>query len=197
MAEPSGSAMLASVAAPTSRSAAAVARPPSRSGGVHGFQRHSRRAVHRIRSGRGVPGKVNLGLGAVAQSGSAPRSHRGGQGFESPQLHPRSTLANTLRAAVMRSDQVTGWSACCFSGGGRVEVDAEHGCGSHRHLVDLDFLDEQVAELCGETCRRHWPVACGDTAPRSHTPPASRRVGAQDFTVMAPLYVNPRQRRPF
>src|SRR5699024_12658212 len=30
------------------------------------------------------PGYV---LGAVAQSGSAPRSHRGGQGFESPQLH--------------------------------------------------------------------------------------------------------------
>src|SRR5215469_14905969 len=31
--------------------------------------------------------------GAVAQSGSAPRSHRGGQGFKSPQLHmsfPRS-----------------------------------------------------------------------------------------------------------
>src|SRR5215472_1133986 len=27
------------------------------------------------------------GLGAVAQSGSAPRSHRGGQGFKSPQLH--------------------------------------------------------------------------------------------------------------
>src|SRR5262249_3827181 len=27
-------------------------------------------------------------LGAVAQSGSAPRSHRGGQGFKSPQLHP-------------------------------------------------------------------------------------------------------------
>src|SRR6478609_260297 len=26
--------------------------------------------------------------GAVAQSGSAPRSHRGGQGFKSPQLHP-------------------------------------------------------------------------------------------------------------
>src|SRR5215469_3615741 len=25
--------------------------------------------------------------GAVAQSGSAPRSHRGGQGFKSPQLH--------------------------------------------------------------------------------------------------------------
>ena len=29
-------------------------------------------------------------LGAVAQSGSAPRSHRGGQGFNSPQLHRRS-----------------------------------------------------------------------------------------------------------
>src|SRR5207237_772353 len=28
------------------------------------------------------------GGGVVAQSGSAPRSHRGGQGFESPQLHP-------------------------------------------------------------------------------------------------------------
>src|ERR1700729_713337 len=27
-------------------------------------------------------------LGAVAQAGSAPRSHRGGQGFKSPQLHP-------------------------------------------------------------------------------------------------------------
>ena len=33
-------------------------------------------------------GRVLSGLGAVAQSGSAPRSHRGGQGFESPQLHP-------------------------------------------------------------------------------------------------------------
>jgi hypothetical protein len=29
-------------------------------------------------------------LGAVAQSGSAPRSHRGGQGFKSPQLHPKA-----------------------------------------------------------------------------------------------------------
>ena len=28
--------------------------------------------------------------GAVAQSGSAPRSHRGGQGFKSPQLHPEA-----------------------------------------------------------------------------------------------------------
>lgn len=28
------------------------------------------------------------GGGAVAQTGSAPRSHRGGQGFKSPQLHP-------------------------------------------------------------------------------------------------------------
>jgi hypothetical protein len=32
--------------------------------------------------------RLTLVLGAVAQSGSAPRSHRGGQGFESPQLHP-------------------------------------------------------------------------------------------------------------
>ncbi len=28
-------------------------------------------------------------FGAVAQSGSASRSHREGQGFKSPQLHPR------------------------------------------------------------------------------------------------------------
>ncbi len=34
-------------------------------------------------------------VGAVAQSGSAPRSHRGGQGFESPQLHYGS-LTRTL-----------------------------------------------------------------------------------------------------
>ena len=40
--------------------------------------------------GDGTPpsaGNLFLWLGAVAQSGSAPRSHRGGQGFESPQLH--------------------------------------------------------------------------------------------------------------
>ena len=40
---------------------------------------------------RGLAGRfatLATGLGAVAQSGSAPRSHRGGQGFESPQLHP-------------------------------------------------------------------------------------------------------------
>jgi hypothetical protein len=34
--------------------------------------------------------------GAVAQSGSAPRSHRGGQGFKSPQLHPRSEALSPL-----------------------------------------------------------------------------------------------------
>ncbi len=37
------------------------------------------------------------GLGAVAQSGSAPRSHRGGQGFESPQLHPEPQVKPTAR----------------------------------------------------------------------------------------------------
>ena len=35
-------------------------------------------------------------LGAVAQSGSAPRSHRGGQGFKSPQLHPRYCRSDGL-----------------------------------------------------------------------------------------------------
>ncbi len=35
-------------------------------------------------------------LGAVAQSGSAPRSQRGGQGFKSPQLHSRPYLRRLL-----------------------------------------------------------------------------------------------------
>jgi hypothetical protein len=35
--------------------------------------------------------------GAVAQSGSAPRSHRGGQGFNSPQLHQKYVVRNTDR----------------------------------------------------------------------------------------------------
>src|SRR3981081_2024218 len=39
------------------------------------------------------------GLGAVAQSGSAPRSHRGGQGFKSPQLHPNPQV-KTMIACV-------------------------------------------------------------------------------------------------
>src|ERR1035441_2205733 len=39
-------------------------------------------------SGQGTSfARLTQVLGAVAQSGSAPRSHRGGQGFESPQLH--------------------------------------------------------------------------------------------------------------
>ena len=39
--------------------------------------------------------------GAVAQSGSAPRSHRGGQGFESPQLHQSETRTRTRRTTVL------------------------------------------------------------------------------------------------
>src|SRR5580704_2196877 len=42
------------------------------------------------RSGQGPSfARLSQVLGAVAQSGSAPRSHRGGQGFKSPQLHPK------------------------------------------------------------------------------------------------------------
>ena len=40
-------------------------------------------------------------LGAVAQSGSAPRSHRGGQGFKSPQLHPSFRRSEALRRACV------------------------------------------------------------------------------------------------
>ena len=42
--------------------------------------------------------------GAVAQSGSAPRSHRGGQGFKSPQLHlvgSMSILVNDRLGAIL------------------------------------------------------------------------------------------------
>jgi hypothetical protein len=49
--------------------------------------------AHAVVDGLGLRGQgppfatLAAGPGAVAQSGSAPRSHRGGQGFESPQLH--------------------------------------------------------------------------------------------------------------
>jgi hypothetical protein len=42
------------------------------------------------------------GLGAVAQSGSAPRSHRGGQGFKSPQLHPLDLVSDQARGSFLR-----------------------------------------------------------------------------------------------
>src|SRR5258707_8731765 len=53
------------------------------------------------------------GLGAVAQSGSAPRSHRGGQGFKSPQLHPKlqaraCTDAARLAPKIICHPDVTG-----------------------------------------------------------------------------------------
>src|SRR5580704_13778705 len=43
-------------------------------------------------------------LGAVAQSGSAPRSHRGGQGFKSPQLH--RVLAGKMARSIF---WLSGW----------------------------------------------------------------------------------------
>jgi hypothetical protein len=47
-------------------------------------------------------------LGAVAQSGSAPRSHRGGQGFKSPQLHqfPPRSEAVPLSLRSRQSDRL-------------------------------------------------------------------------------------------
>ena len=40
--------------------------------------------------------------GAVAQSGSAPRSQRGGQGFKSPQLHQNDAVARGLSRKVLQ-----------------------------------------------------------------------------------------------
>ena len=45
-----------------------------------------------------LPAIVRRQPGAVAQSGSAPRSQRGGQGFKSPQLH--SSFVDGLAAAT-------------------------------------------------------------------------------------------------
>jgi hypothetical protein len=66
------------------------------------------------------------GLGAVAQSGSAPRSHRGGQGFKSPQLHPEiftfdlalsSRLALTVCLPVAVGFEVAAGGAGCWLSG--------------------------------------------------------------------------------
>src|SRR5487761_1809985 len=46
------------------------------------------------------------GLGAVAQSGSAPRSHRGGQGFKSPQLHREIAEAHLQLSSTRRMGAV-------------------------------------------------------------------------------------------
>ena len=56
-----------------------------------------------VRGGQGLPVNVVDGSGAVAQPGSAPRSHRGGQGFESPQLHPRQRPSRASGMALFRS----------------------------------------------------------------------------------------------
>src|SRR5208282_3208490 len=58
-----------------------------------------------------VPAFATLtgGLGAVAQSGSAPRSHRGGQGFESPQLHLWDLVSDQVRRFSVNPAYFRGW----------------------------------------------------------------------------------------
>src|SRR5580693_8120561 len=55
-------------------------------------------------------------LGAVAQSGSAPRSHRGGQGFKSPQLHPLVLVSDQARRSVTWCHLSTEGEAFCALG---------------------------------------------------------------------------------
>src|SRR5215831_9690568 len=55
-------------------------------------------------------------LGAVAQSGSAPRSHRGGQGFKSPQLH-QVTAGQLPQAAGVLSEPGAKSGAKCYAPG--------------------------------------------------------------------------------
>ena len=66
-------------------------QPPGRPAGrTWSITRYGIWAVDRgdlVRGWVGRPVTVVDGSGDVAQSGSAPRSHRGGQGFESPHLH--------------------------------------------------------------------------------------------------------------
>src|SRR4051812_581733 len=50
--------------------------------------------------------------GAVAQTGSAPRSHRGGQGFKSPQLHKGNSKSEA------QGEDAPGASCLCVSDAG-------------------------------------------------------------------------------
>ncbi len=59
----------------------------------------------------GAPGSTNL-VGAVAQSGSAPRSHRGGQGFESPQLHMTVTQQVGQQGGEGAGRRIIAMAAC-------------------------------------------------------------------------------------
>src|SRR3954466_13705254 len=60
-------------------------------------------------------GKLSV-EGAVAQSGSAPRSHRGGQGFNSPQLHQKCKVRNTDTVGAQAP------AVLLFVGDGRIEL---------------------------------------------------------------------------
>src|SRR6516165_6625338 len=64
----------------------------------------SRCADDRMREQPPVFATLTAVLGAVAQSGSAPRSHRGGQGFKSPQLH-QVTAVQLAQAAGSYRDR--------------------------------------------------------------------------------------------
>src|SRR4029077_16301757 len=53
-------------------------------------------------------------VGAVAQSGSAPRSHRGGQGFKSPQLHPEVAGRRRTRLLLDHTGSHSGSQVVAF-----------------------------------------------------------------------------------
>src|ERR1035441_9415518 len=64
-------------------------------------------------SGQGTSfARLTQVLGAVAQSGSAPRSHRGGQGFESPQLH-RVLAGQASCSSFRRLSWEPSWEPSC------------------------------------------------------------------------------------
>src|SRR6266702_7283865 len=68
-------------------------------------------------------------LGAVAQSGSAPRSHRGGQGFKSPQLH-RVLAGQSLFCGWLPVAAAAAAGAKSHASGMAEAIRRDHGNGS-------------------------------------------------------------------
>ena len=132
-------------------------------------------------------------LGAVAQSGSAPRSHRGGQGFKSPQLHPsfRRSAARRVAAVTAAPPPMSDFGS---------EVGADLGRGPNLIRADL-VLPADGAVAWGPASRRWGPrLNHRNTARRNRRSMSStlaaalRRAGRRDH--MAGATTRPMSKTP-